>query len=259
VAKNTGLLLLLLAGSLSLSPISLHAQSSNPGQPFEVSSMTESAAVTSANSAPASESPSATEKGWVVGIGSINAFYHSGATIATSGQTIPGATANVSNNYSLMFDVRRYIAKNLSLSLLAGVPPKPTITGEGSVASLGELGKVRYGPAILTAEYHLPKLRAFRPYVGAGTAYAIILKEHDAAVSQLGVRNNWGAVLEAGAEHQLSRNMALFVDVKEVWLAVDAHGSLYGVAPVTAHVNLNPTIVSVGIRFHPSLGIFDRH
>jgi NADH:ubiquinone reductase (H+-translocating) len=259
VAKNTGLLLLLLAGSLSLSPISVHAQSSNPGQPFEVSSMTESAAVTSANSAPASESPSATEKGWVVGIGSINAFYHSGATIATSGQTIPGATANVSNNYSLMFDVRRYIAKNLSLSLLAGVPPKPTITGEGSVASLGELGKVRYGPAILTAEYHLPKLRAFRPYVGAGTAYAIILKEHDAAVSQLGVRNNWGAVLEAGAEHQLSRNMALFVDVKEVWLAVDAHGSLYGVAPVTAHVNLNPTIVSVGIRFHPSLGIFDRH
>ena len=259
VAKNTGLLLLLLAGSLSLSPISLHAQSSNPGQPFEVSSMTESAAVTSANTSPANESSSATEKGWVVGIGSINAFYHSGATIATSGQTIPGATANVSNNYTLMFDVRRYIAKNLSLSLLAGVPPKPTITGEGSVAALGELGKVRYGPAILTAEYHLPKLRAFRPYVGAGTAYAIILKEHDAAVSQLGVRNNWGTVLEAGAEHQLSRNMALFVDVKEVWLAVDAHGSLYGVAPVTAHVNLNPTIVSVGIRFHPSLGIFDRH
>jgi len=259
MARNAGLLLLLLAGSLSLFPISLHAQSSNPGQPFEVSTMTESAAVTSANSAPASESPSATEKGWVVGIGSINAFYHSGATIATSGQTIPGATANVSNNYSLMFDVRRYIARDLSLTLMAGVPPKPTITGEGSVASLGELGKVRYGPAILTAEYHLPKLRAFRPYVGAGTAYAIILKEHDAAVSQLGVRNNWGTVLEAGAEHQLSRNMALFVDVKEVWLAVDAHGSLYGVAPVTAHVNLNPTIVSVGIRFHPSLGIFDRH
>jgi NADH:ubiquinone reductase (H+-translocating) len=259
LARNTGLLLLLLAGSLSLCPISLHAQSSHPGQPLEVSSVTEAAAVTSANTSPANESPSATEKGWVVGIGSINAFYHSGATIATSGQMIPGATANVSNNYTLMFDVRRYIAKNLSLSLMAGVPPKPTITGEGSVASLGELGKVRYGPAILTAEYHLPKLRTFRPYVGAGTAYAIILKEHDAAVSQLGVRNNWGTVLQAGAEHQLSRNMALFVDVKEVWLAVDAHGSLYGVAPVTAHVNLNPTIVSVGIKFHPSLRIFDRH
>jgi NADH dehydrogenase FAD-containing subunit/outer membrane protein W len=263
VARNTGLLLLLLAGSL-LCPNSLRAQSGNLGQPFEVPSLTESATDAPAETSAVIESPSAaeksaTEKGWVVGFGSINAFYHSGATIATSGQVIPGGTANVSNNLTLMFDVRRYIAKDLSLSLMGGVPPKPTITGEGSVASLGELGKVRYGPAILTAEYHLPKLHAFRPYVGAGTAYAIILKEHDAAVSQLGVRNNWGFVLEGGAEHQLSKNLALFADVKEVWLAVNAHGSLDGVVPVTAHVNLNPTIVSVGIRFRPSLRIFDRH
>ena len=259
MARNTGLLLLLLAGSLSLSPTSLHAQSSNLGQSFEVPSVTESAAVTSVNTSPANASPTATEKGWVVGIGAINAFYHSGATIATGGQTIPGATANVSNNFTLMFDVRRYLTKDLSLSLMGGVPPKPTITGQGSVASLGELGKVRYGPAILTAQYHLPKLLAFRPYVGAGTAYAIILKDHDAAVSHLGVHNNWGFVLEGGAEHQLTRNLAVFADVKEVWLAVNAHGSLGGVVPVTAHVNLNPTIVSVGIRFHPSLRVFDRH
>jgi outer membrane protein W len=65
--------------------------------------------------------------------------------------------------------------------------------------------------------------------------------------------------LEGGAEHQLTRNLAVFADVKEVWLAVNAHGSLGGVVPVTAHVNLNPTIVSVGIRFHPSLRVFDRH
>ena len=258
MARNTAVLLLLLAGSL-LCPISLHGQNSNPSQPFEVSSLTGSAAVTSANTSPATESPSATEKGWVVGIGSINAFYHSGATIATSGQVIPGATATVSNSFTVMFDVRRYITKDLSLSLMGGVQPKPTITGKGSVASLGELGKVRYGPAILTADYHFPKLGAWRPYVGAGAAYAIILKNYDAAASHLGVHNSWGFVLEGGAEHQLSRNLALFVDVKEVWLAVNAHGSLNGVVPFTAHVNLNPTIVSVGIRFHPSLSIFDRH
>lgn len=258
VARNTALLLLLLAGSL-LCPISLRAQSTNPSQPSEVPSLTESAAVTSANTSPANESPSATEKGWVAGIGGINAFYHSGGTIATSGQMIPGATAKVSNNFTLMFDVRRYITKDLSLSLLGGVPPQPTITGKGSVASLGELGKVRYGPAILTTDYHLPKLRAWRPYVGAGTAYAIILKDHDAAASELKTHNNWGFVLEGGAEHQLSRSLALFADVKEVWLGVNAHGSLNGVVPFTTHVNLNPTILSVGIRFHLSLRIFDRH
>lgn len=115
---------------------------------------------------------------------------------------------------------------------------------------MGELGKVRYGPAILTADYHLPRLRNFRPYIGAGTAYAIILKEQDAAVSQLTVHNNWGSVAEAGVERELGRKLNLFVDVKEIWLAVDAHGALSGIVPVTAHVKLNPTIVSVGMRFH---------
>ena len=257
VVRNAGLLLFLVA-ALLVRPTVLHGQSSAPAQAFDPPSMTESAIVAPAKTSTANETPSATEKGWVVGVGDINAFYHSGATIATGGQVIPGATANVSNSFTLMFDIRRYIAKDLSLSLMGGIPPKPTITGQGSVVSLGELGKVRYGPAILTAEYHLPRLLGFRPYLGAGTAYAIILKDHDAAVSHLGVHNNWGFVLEGGAEHQLTRNLAVFADVKEVWLAVNAHGALDGVLPVTAHVNLNPTIVSVGIRFHPSLHIFDR-
>lgn len=248
MARDTRLLLLLLAGSL-LCPISLWAQSGNPSQAFELRSLTESPSDAPADAPRAHERPFA-ETDWVVGIGVVGAFYHSGATIATSGQLIPGGTANVSNNLSFIFDVNRYIAKDFSLSFMAGFPPKPAVTGKGSVTALGELGKVRYGPAILTADYHLPKLRTFRPYVGAGAGYAIIFKEHDAAVSDLKAHNNWGTVLQAGAEHELSRNMALFIDVKEVWLAVNAHGSLSGVVPVTAHVKLNPTVVSVGMRFH---------
>jgi NADH dehydrogenase FAD-containing subunit/outer membrane protein W len=248
IARNTSLVLLLLAGSL-LCPNSLRAQSSNPNQSFEPPSLSASATDIAGGASLVNESP-LWERGWVVGIGGTNAFYHSGATIASSGQSIPGATANVSNNFTFIFDVNRYVAKDFSLSLFGGFPPKPTVTGEGSVKSLGELGKVRYGPAILTAEYHLPKLRSFRPYIGAGTAYAIILKEHDAAVSDLKVHNNWGFVLQAGAEHKLSKNLALFADIKEVWLAVNAHGYVDGVVPITARVKLNPTVVSVGIRFH---------
>jgi NADH:ubiquinone reductase (H+-translocating) len=254
VARNSVLPLLLLVGSFFL-PIKLHGQSSDPAQPFDHSSVTESAIVTPANTSTTNGSPSGVGSGWVLGVGALNAFYHSGATISTSGQVIPGATANVSNNFTLMFDARRYLTRNLSLTLMGGIPPKPSITGEGSVASLGELGKVRYGVGILTADYHLPqfavpKLGAFRTYVGAGTGYAIILKEQDGAVSHLGVGNNFGFVVDGGVEHQVSRNLALFADVKDVWLGVNAHGSLGGVVPVTAHVNLNPTILSVGIRWH---------
>jgi outer membrane protein len=132
---------------------------------------------------------------------------------------------------------------------MVGVPPRPTVTGEGTVTSLGALGRVRYGPAILTGAYRLATGGALRPYVGAGAAYAIIVKDHDAAVSQLDVHNNWGFVLQAGAEYRLNKALDLFADFKRLWLAVDADGLLAGGVPVKARVTLNPSLVSAGIKF----------
>jgi outer membrane protein len=189
---------------------------------------------------------------WFVQIGTIGvvgAIYHSSATISTGGAVIPGASALVSNNTTVTFDVGRDITKNISLQLMVGVPPKPTITGEGAVASLGELGGVRYGPAILTGLYRVRRFGAFQPYAGTGPAYAIILKDHNASVSDLHVRNNFGFVIQGGAEFKLSRKWSLFGDFKEIWLAVNAHGLIDGVAPVTAHVKLNPSLVSAGVKY----------
>jgi outer membrane protein len=182
-------------------------------------------------------------------IGVVGALYHSGATISTDGAVIPGASALVSNNTSVTFDVGFDITRYISAQLMAGVPPKPTITGEGSVASLGELGAVRYGPAILTGLYRLRRFGAVLPYAGAGAAYAIILKDHDASVSDLHVRNNFGFVLQGGAEYELARKWSLFADYKEIWLAVNAHGLIDNIAPVTAHVKLNPSLVSAGVKY----------
>ena len=78
----------------------------------------------------------------------------------------------------------------------------------------------------------------------------MILKEHDAAVSQLKVHNSWGAVLQAGAEYELGRKWGLFVDLKEIWLAVNADGLLGCGVPFTARVKLNPSLVSLGIKYH---------
>ena len=186
---------------------------------------------------------------WFGRVGVVGAIYHSSATISTGGSAIPGASATVSNNESVTFDIGRDITRNISAQLMVGIPPKPTITGQGTVASLGELGAVRYGPAILSGLYKIRRFGAFQPYAGAGTAYAIILKDHDASVSDLHVRNNFGFVLQGGAEYNLTRSWSVFGDFKEVWLAVDAHGQIAGVAPFTAHVKLNPSLVSIGIKY----------
>ena len=189
------------------------------------------------------------ESRWFGRIGVVGAIYHSGASISTGGAVIPGASAVVSNNVSVTFDIGFDVTKNISAQLMLGIPPKPTVTGQGTVASLGELGSVRYGPAILSGYYKVRRFGAFQPYAGAGAAYAIILKDHDASVSDLHVRNNFGFVLQAGAEYAFARKWSLFVDYKQVWLALDAHGLIADVAPFRAHVKLNPSLPSAGIKY----------
>jgi outer membrane protein len=205
---------------------------------------------------PAQAGGAAQASPWFGRIAALGAFYHSSATIATNGQLLTGATATVSNNQTATFDVGYDITRSLFALLMVGVPPKPTVTGQGTVTSLGALGRVRYGPAILTGGYHLGAGGALRPYVGAEAAYAIIVKDHDAAVSQLDVHNNWGFVLQAGAEYKLNKALDLFADFKQLSLAVDADGLLAGGVPVKARVTLNPSLVLAGIkfRFHQAVG-----
>lgn len=186
---------------------------------------------------------------WFGRVGLAGMIYHSGATLSSNGAVIPGATVDVSHDVTLTLDVGYDVTKNIFTSLMVGIPPKPTITGQGSVAALGELGAVRYGPAILWVGYRFRRWGAFQPYAGPGVVYAIILKDHDASVSDLHVRNNFGFVLQAGAEYRLPRKWSLFVDVKQMWLGVDAHGFI-GTAPVGAHVKLNPTLFSTGLKYH---------
>jgi len=191
---------------------------------------------------------------WFSRVGYLFAGYHSSTSVATNGKPISGGTAEASNNLTFTFDVGYEVTKNISASVTVGIPPKPHITGEGSVSSLGMLGKVRYGPVFFTSNYHFPKVGRIRPYVGGGAAYAIIFKEFDGSVKNLQVHNNWGSVVQGGAEYEVNSKYTLFFDFKEVWLAVNAHGALSDGSDVRARVKLNPSLMSVGIRFRLPFG-----
>ena len=187
-------------------------------------------------------------------LGVVVAPYHSSASIATNGQLLSGGTAKVSNNMTATFDLGCEITKNISASVTSGIPVKPHVTGEGTAAILGRLGEVRYGPAVFSGYYRFPKTGRFRPYVGGGAAYAIIFKEFDGSVKQLKVHNNWGSVLQGGAEYELNSKYIFFMDFKEVWLAVKAQGVLSDGTDVRARVKLNPSLVTVGLKFHLPFG-----
>ncbi len=195
------------------------------------------------------DSGSKTESRWFARLGVLGALYNAHATIATNGSVIPGATARVTDNVTLMFDIGYDLSDRFAVMLMGGIPPRPAVIGQGSVSSFGTLGSVLYGPIFLTGVYRLPEWRGFRPYVGAGVARAIILRNHDGAVTQLKVHDNWGPALQAGVEYRLKSGPELFVDYKRLWLYVDADGRLAN-APVRARVTLDPDLISVGVKFH---------
>jgi outer membrane protein len=225
IVREWGIRRLIVAAAVTLSPLHAIAQTTDGAEHARPTSL------------------------WFARIGVLDAIYHPSATIATIGQTIPGATATVSDNLTLMFDLGYDVTENFSVQMMGGIPPKPTVTGERTVAALGDLGAVRYGPVFLTGTWRIPRWRGWRPYVGAGAVYAIILDNQDRTVSDLVVRNNVGLVLQGGVERPIANNLELFVDFKEVWLAVDAHGTLAGGVPVTARVTLNPSVVAFGVKF----------
>lgn len=185
---------------------------------------------------------------WYARLGALEAAYDSSARLSSAAGTIPGATANVSNNTTAILDVGYDVTSRTFVMLMAGVPPKPRISGRGTAAPFGELGGVTYGPVILTAGYRVPFRQRCQWYFGMGAAYAIILRNHDAAISGLEVHNHFGFALQTGVEYALNRRWQLFADVKQLWLSVDANGSLDDAVPVAARVQLNPTLISVGIK-----------
>jgi len=182
-------------------------------------------------------------------VGAAGVMFDSGASLTLGGVAVPGASAKASNNVTAMFEFGYFINDNISVQLTGGYPPISTLTGTGTIASLGTLGKATYGPAVASMNYHLTNFGAFQPYVGLGVAYAIIFASHDGAVHNLSVQGEGGWALQGGADYYLNRNWSLFVDAKYIFLHVSATGNALGL-PVTAQVRLDPTIVSGGVSNH---------
>lgn len=194
--------------------------------------------------APAVAAPSP----WFVRLGAAGVYLDSSASVKLMGAPFPGASATASDNYTAVFDIGYYIYPNISITFTGGYPPTTTLTGRGAIAPFGTVGKATYGPAILTAQYHFDGLGAFKPYLGGGVAYAIIVNAQDGAVSNLRVEGAPGAAIQAGFDYAVDQHWGVFVDVKKLFLKVDANAEL-GPVPVSAKITLDPLIVSTGISY----------
>lgn len=174
--------------------------------------------------------------------------FDEGARISLGGVEVPGASARADDNFTVGFEIGYRFTENFAVSFTAGIPPSTTLTGTGPLAGT-ELGRVTYGPAVLSAHYHFTNFGPlFQPYVGAGVNYTLVWNEKDKAIKNLKVDNAFGFVLQAGIESDFNEHWGTFVDVKKIFLETDATGTVGG-APASGKIDLDPWIVMAGVTY----------
>jgi outer membrane protein len=170
--------------------------------------------------------------------------------LSVGGTPVPGADANTKDHYTPTVHVGRFVAENIAISAVVGIPPHIDVIGTDVLAPFGKLAEVTYGPTAVTAQFHPLRSGTIRPYVGAGVAYMLVFSTDDGAFQDVEVDNDIGPVIEAGADIMLTGRYGLSIDVKKAFLRTEARGTFNG-APVVSGFKMDPLVVSVGgvIRF----------
>lgn len=170
--------------------------------------------------------------------------------------TFPGGSASVDNAIVPELDFTYFLTNNIGAELILATSPHD-ISGEGSLAPLGEIADSMVLPPTLTLQWHFMPEGPFRPYVGVGVNYTIFYSE-DASTSlvnaigatSVDIDDSVGVAFQAGADFDLSERVFLNMDVK--YIQIDTEATLTTGALVnTVDVDLDPIVagVGIGVRF----------
>ena len=170
---------------------------------------------------------------------------------APPGTPVPGAGLDADNGTTLGLEVGYSVTPELTARLTVGIPVKTDVSASGSVAAIGKVGDVTYGPGVLSATWTFRKFGVFRPYAGAGAAYLKVFSTHDAGVTDFRVGNAWGSVLQLGTDVDTGSRVGLFLDVKKIYLKTNVAGNVpaLGGTPASARARVDPLVVHAGLSY----------
>ncbi|MCJ2009597.1 OmpW/AlkL family protein [Methylobacterium sp. J-092] len=178
--------------------------------------------------------------------GIVGLVLNESASIGAMGAKIPGATIGIEPQVTASLEAGYYITPNVAIAVTGGLPPKAVIEAAGTIAPLGRLGSIVYGPTTATLQYHVLGFGRLQPYVGIGPAVLFVFSEKDGAAQRLRVDSSVGVVGQIGANYMFDAHWGIFGDVKAAWLGTEARGFL-GPVPIKAEVRLDPVTFSAGL------------
>lgn len=160
-----------------------------------------------------------------------------------SNGVLGGAPAPLTADNAIMpeLDFTYFFNDNIADELILAVSPHDVSLG-GTVIS-----DVLILPPTLTLQYH-HHMGAFKPYVGAGLNYTMVISSDPTAA--IGGVDDWdssfGFALQAGFDYALDDKWSVNMDVKKLWLNMDATVTA---GAIPASVDLDPWIVGVGLGY----------
>lgn len=135
---------------------------------------------------------------------------------ASSDSVLGMGEFSVDNNTQLGLTFDYMVTDNVGVELLAATPFRHRV----GLGPTGTLATVHQLPPTLMAQWYFGDATSkVRPYVGAGINYTMFFKTDfndtgkDAGLSNLSVKNSWGAAGQAGLDYMIDKNWMLNMSV----------------------------------------------
>jgi outer membrane protein len=123
---------------------------------------------------------------------------------------------SVSNNTQLGLTFDYMVTDNIGIELLAATPFRHRV----GLGPTGDLATVRQLPPTLMAQWYFGDAKSkVRPYIGAGINYTTFFDADfnqtgkDAGLTDLSVKDSWGAAGQVGVDYMVNENWLLNMSV----------------------------------------------
>ena len=172
---------------------------------------------------------------------------------------LPGLPATTqtkaSDNFVPTIAVEYFLTDNVSIETIAGVTQHDVDATAGLPVGAELVSDALLLPATVTAKYHFD-LGGVKPYVGAGVAYFIWLKDDPgAATLPLGVTDTdlsdeFGFALQAGFDVPLGDDgFGLTFDAKRYFIDTTARWYVGNTLAIETEHKLDPWVLSAGVSY----------